>query len=161
MDPESSVAYIESMNLAKAVEHHEMGSMERAEYCLLVLNFLGVEPGVDNRRALRDIVRAYVMIVPFFPDLPVHSITNFLASKHGKRFRDSKLLKPHERMQVPNRRSHTSNKYRPKEFWKEWQQIEKSGENPALNYPHEWRIVSKPIIAKCKSSPSPKLYLTR
>ncbi|QDS75109.1 hypothetical protein FKW77_007267 [Venturia effusa] len=151
LDPESVAAYNESMDLAKSIEQNEMGSLDRAEYCFLLLDFLGVQPGVGARRAMRDIVRAYAMIVPFFPGLPQHSITAFLESKHGKRFKSSKLFRPHERTQVPNQRSHTSNRYRDKSFWKEWQDIEKNaGSRTPLPYvyPREWDKLARPIIAR-------------
>jgi hypothetical protein len=140
------------MDLVKGVEQHVMSSLDRAEYCLLALDFLGVQPGFSSRRAMRDIVRAYAMIVPFFPDLPQHSIEEFLNSEYGKQFRDSKLFKPLDRVQVPNQRSHTSNRYRPKDFWKEWQDIEKDKHKLPLvqAYPQNWDKLVRPILARCK-----------
>lgn len=157
-DPESAAAYNESMDLVKSIEQHEMGSLSRAEYCFLLLDFLGVQPGVGSRRAMRDVVRAYAMMVPFFPGLSQHSITAFLQSKRGKRFEDSKLFKPGERTQVPNQRSHTSNRYRHKSFWKEWHDIEKNKRVTmplTYAYPQEWDKLSRPILAKCKFSTIP------
>lgn len=153
IDPDSIMAYNESMNLVKSLEQHEMGSLKRAEYCFLTLDFLGVKPGIGSRRALRDVVRAYVMIAPFFPGLPDHSIASFLASKYGKRFQGSKLFEPSQRTQVPNQRSHTSNRYRPKDFWKEWKDIENDKKNKmalAYAYPQAWDKLARPILAKCK-----------
>lgn len=156
LDPDSAAAYNESMDLVKSIEQCEMGSLSRAEYCFLLLNFLGVQPGVGARRALRDVVRAYAMIVPFFPGLSQHSITSFLQSKRGKHFESSKLFKPEERTQAPNQRSHTSNRYRHKSFWKEWQDMERSKRATmplAYAYPQEWDKVARPIIAKCEFKP--------
>jgi hypothetical protein len=151
-DPASVDAYNESMDLIKSIEQHVMGSLDRAEYCLLTLDFLGVQPGVSSRRAMRDIVRAYAMIVPFFPDLSQHSIEKFLNSKYGKRFKDSKLFKPLDRVQAPNRRSHTSNRYRPKDFWNEWQDIKKDKNRLPLaqSYPQKWDKLVRPILARCE-----------
>ncbi|TLD20895.1 hypothetical protein E2P81_ATG08559 [Venturia nashicola] len=151
IDPDSIKAYNESMDLVKSIEQHEMGSIKRAECCFLILDYLGVKLGVGSRRALRDIVRAYAMIAPFFPGFPDHSIANFLASKYGKRFQGSNLFEPSQRSQVPNRRSHTSNRYRPKEFCKEWKDIENDKKNKmafTYAYPQTWDKLARPIVAK-------------
>lgn len=151
IDPESIAAYTESMDLVKSIEQHEMGSLHRAEYCFLTLDLLGVQPGVGSRRALRDIVRAYAMMVPSFPGLAQHSIATFLQSRYGKRFQTSKLFEAGERAQVPDRRSHVSNRYRPKEFWEEWNNIEKNNKSNmamAYIYPQEWDRLARPILAK-------------
>lgn len=155
VDPDSVMSYNESMDLIKSIEQHEMGSLKRAEFCFLTLDFLGVKPGVGSRRALRDVVRAYAMIAPFFPGLPDHSLASFLASKNGKRFQGSKLFEPSQRSQVPNQRSHTSNRHRPMEFWIEWKDIENDKSNKmALTYayPQDWDKLARPILAKCKLS---------
>jgi len=164
LDAESVAAYTESMKLVKTIEQHAMHDLDRAAYCILTLDSLGVKPGQGTaRRAMRDIVRAYAMMCPFFPNLSIHSIDELVHSEHGERIIDSLLLKPHhERSRRPNRRTHVSNKYMPKQFWEEWYELERKGE-----YPHHWSKITRPMIAKCRQAvahsilfPVPALRLT-
>ncbi|KAK9794158.1 putative Mfs allantoate protein [Seiridium cardinale] len=74
---------------------------------------------------IQDLVGTFAGLAPFFQELEVCSpAVSFLNSPEGRKFRDSMLLKQSDRSQVlPERRSRTSFKYRPKSFWKEWQDI--------------------------------------
>jgi len=158
LDPNSSAAYYESMHLVRAIEQFEMHDEDRAIYCLLTLDFLSLRPDEGTgRRACRDIVRAYAMICPFFPNIKGHSIKGLLESKHGSQFKDSLLFKPEERARkIARRRTHTSNKHMPKSFWKEWRDIE-GGPDLAYAYPIEWDKLTRPMIARCKFPIAPSI----
>ncbi|MCJ1457569.1 hypothetical protein MMC28_007937 [Mycoblastus sanguinarius] len=82
------------------------------------LQFVGIHPD-RNRRVVPDMRQARAMTTLFFP-------SEFLESKFGRKYKNSLLLNQVERAQKPiTRRSHTSNKYRPKEFWTEWDTFQK------------------------------------
>jgi len=137
--------------LVKAIEKKLMGDTHRATECLYVLEFLRVVPGqLSSKRALRDIVRCYAMICPFFPNLEKHSITKFLDTTQGLPFKDSLLLKQELRAKdVPDRRGQSSNVYIPESTWDPWMKVVKdSGGHQEDAYPLEYQITTLPIIAK-------------
>jgi hypothetical protein len=103
----------------------------------------------EERRIVDDVFKAYAAIAMFFEG------EQFLASKSGIPFRDSKLLNQEERAkQVPDRRTHMSNKTMPKEFWSDWDRLmrenNRSLEDTVVNdiYPMEWRKAMRPVIAR-------------
>lgn len=151
LDPKSVAAYNEWTKLAKAIEQHEMYDYDRAAFCLLTLDFLDISPDF-HKYNLRETVRAYAMLAPFFHKLKMAGIEKFLATEHGAPFKDSLLLKPDVRAKdVPNRRTHMSNHHMPKDFWKEWKAIENGTEELAFAYPKEWDKFIRPILAKCNN----------
>jgi hypothetical protein len=150
MEPDAKEKYDEAMRMVKSFEHYEMNDLNRAEFCLLMLDFLNIHPQKE-KRATKDIIRSYAMICPFFPNLEKHSIHNFLASEHGLPFKNSLLLEQLERAKaVPDRRTYVSNRYMPEEFWKDWLKILHGPEHPEDAYPLEWAKVVRPILAKRK-----------
>ncbi|KAI0485340.1 hypothetical protein GGR56DRAFT_70131 [Xylariaceae sp. FL0804] len=102
----------------------------------------------------QDVVRAWAAMAISFPNLKQSSpVTRFFQSWGGKKYRDSLLHKPVERAQtLPDIRTATSFRYRPKKFWDEWEQIQKDAKAKdtfyADAYPMEWSVAIRPILAK-------------
>jgi hypothetical protein len=91
----------------------------------------------------RDLHKAIGKLGPFF-------YPEFLDSKEGEGFKESLLFKQEERAKhLPNIRSSVSNAYRPKEFWKEWEDVKKNMED-LDDTPTEWDLSIRPIIAHRK-----------
>ena len=122
-----------------------------------IMNWLEVDTQA-HRRIYRDARQAYAMMAIFFPEL--------YELETASNFQDSPLVNQSERAKsVPIRRSYHSNKYRPENFWNEWDEILKN--NPRHDfkleeYPAKWNCAIRPIIAHCKliaSFSSPLLTL--
>lgn len=100
----------------------------------------------------RDVSKALAKILPFFSK-------HFLDSEKGTEFRDSLLFKQAERAKTaPNCRTAISNKYRPKDFFREYD-VEKKKMEHMENmevFPEEWDLKIRPIIAS-RTFPSPPL----
>lgn len=91
----------------------------------------------------KDLHKAVAKMTPFFHQ-------EFFSSKYGEEFRDSLIFKQEERAKAPQDcRSHLSNKTRPAEFFKEYDEMnEKMKTNEDV--PEEWDVATRPIIAHCK-----------
>ncbi|OAQ58394.2 mfs allantoate protein [Pochonia chlamydosporia 170] len=98
---------------------------------------------------IQDMVRAFVAMAMFFPDLGVTAIvTNFLKLDQCEDFRNSLLFDPKERsMSRPDRRSRTSYKFRSQEFWANWKTVTKTTRYYADVYPFDWSLAIRPIVA--------------
>ncbi|KAK6949802.1 hypothetical protein Daesc_008123 [Daldinia eschscholtzii] len=102
----------------------------------------------------QDIIKAFVSMAMFFPNLELcQPVADFFESTEGQKYKDSVLLKLDERARnIPDCRAKTSFKYRPKEFWREWEGVLKEAKTKnkfyADIYPMEWSIAIRPIIAK-------------
>lgn len=105
---------------------------------------------------IQDIVKAFTCMAMFFPEIELcEPATEFFKSDEGRKYKDTLILKPLERSKtIPKHRTRTSYKYRPKSFFKEWQakfdEFMKKGMSFEDDYPREWSIAIRPIIAKCK-----------
>ena len=106
------------------------------------LRFLDVHPDT-HRKVVPDIENARAMITLFID-------TDFVKSKQGAKFKDSLLLDQTERAhRGPLKiRSGTSNQYREKSFWADWEDIRKRKPNGFKNFPLKWDITVRPMIAK-------------
>lgn len=106
----------------------------------------------------QDALKAWAYMAIFFPDLEqCRPAADFFKSKEGQQYQQSPLRDPHQRAStLPDRRSKTSFKWRPKEFWKEWADIvadsEKTGTYCADAMPMKWKIALRPMLAKCKNT---------
>lgn len=159
MEPEAQEKYDESMRIIDTIEKNEMKKPDKARFCIFILDLLGIQPYFE-KRSRRDVVAAFAKICPFFPEHKIASISELLNSDTGLEFKDSLLFKPGERAKfLPNRRSHTSNPYRPPEFWADWDskltRVEGRRRNEptyllADQYPLEWDVIVRPILAQCK-----------
>ncbi|KAI0834510.1 hypothetical protein F5Y06DRAFT_156139 [Hypoxylon sp. FL0890] len=102
----------------------------------------------------QDIVKAFAQMAIFFPNLEqCKPMVDFFKSKEGSKYKDTLLFKPHERAKtLPDCRKRTSFKYRPKEFWEEWEKVIKetkaSRKYYADAYPMKWNVAVRPILAK-------------
>ncbi|KAH9899086.1 hypothetical protein F4778DRAFT_771654 [Xylariomycetidae sp. FL2044] len=103
---------------------------------------------------VQDIVKAFVDMAMFFPSLhECTPVAAFFKSQDGQEFKESLLFKQLERSKtLPDRRTRTGFKFRPKSFWKKWDDI--VTENKAKDvyyadaYPMDWSVTIRPIIAK-------------
>ncbi|KAI0197641.1 hypothetical protein F4808DRAFT_473678 [Astrocystis sublimbata] len=102
----------------------------------------------------QDLLNAWASMAIFFPDLEqCQPATNFFKSEEGQQYQQSPLRDPHQRAStLPDRRSKTSFKYRPKKFWKEWEDIvaecARTSTACADSIPLQWNITTRPILAK-------------
>ena len=73
----------------------------------------------------------------------------FAESEYGSLHRDSLILNQGYRAETTSigRRKSTSNAFRPKEFWKEWDNHWEQARDDG-DYPLEWDIAIRPIIAR-------------
>ena len=102
------------------------------------LHFLGVHPH-KHRRVVPDMLQARGMMALFFP-------SSFFESD-GILHNDSLIVNQSERAKnIPNRRTHASNKWVDKQVFEEWDAHWKKSSPHA--YPLEWDIATRPIIAK-------------
>lgn len=110
-----------------------------------IMNWLEVDAH-SHRRIYRDGRQAYAMMAMFFPGLyELEALSNIT---------DSPLVKQaHRAKSLPVRRSFHSNKYRPREFWKDWDELLKAHSKhgfEAGKYPEEWNCATRPLVARCK-----------
>ena len=104
------------------------------------LHFLGVHPH-KHRRVVPDMLQARGMMALFFP-------SSFFESDFGMRHQNSLIVKQTERAKnLPNRRTHASNKFVDKKLFEEWDVHWKQSSGYG-DYPLEWDIANRPIIAK-------------
>jgi hypothetical protein len=107
----------------------------------------------EERRIVDDCFKAYAAISLFF------ETDKFKAHRVGSMFKDSLLLNQEQRAKnVPDRRTHKSNKTMPTEFWKDWEKILKDNKRCPADavediYPMEWRKAIRPIVIRRKSFP--------
>ena len=104
------------------------------------LHFLGVHPH-KHRRMVPDMLQARGMMALFFP-------SSFFESDFGILHKDSLLVNQLERAKtLPNRRTHASNKFVDKKLFEEWEAHWRHS-RCFDDYPLEWDIANRPIIAK-------------
>ena len=97
-------------------------------------------------------VQAFATMAMFFPNLEVTKlVTMFVNSDSCEEFRKSGIFDVKERSKVrPDRRTRTSYKFRPKEFWKEGKEFYDKDTDRFWGevYPMEWSIAVRPIVAE-------------
>ncbi|KAI8946385.1 hypothetical protein F4801DRAFT_564907 [Xylaria longipes] len=102
----------------------------------------------------QDILKAWAYMAIFFPDLEqCQPATDFFKSKEGQRYQQSSLRDPSQRAStLPDIRTKTSFRYRPKSFWREWDDIVTKAKTTrtyyADAYPLQWSVAVRPILAK-------------
>ncbi|KAK8122214.1 MFS allantoate transporter [Apiospora sp. TS-2023a] len=103
---------------------------------------------------VQDLVQATACMAPFFSNIEAAGpITAFINSAAGSEFRETALFRPQERAQtIPDRRTRTGFRTRPKSFWKEWDTIIEHCRSRqkwhVADFPMEWSVAIRPIIAK-------------
>lgn len=104
------------------------------------LHFLGVHPH-KHRRMVPDMLQARGMMALFFR-------SSFFESEFGILHKDSLIVNQSERAKnLPNRRTHASNKWIDRKLFEEWDAHWKQSRHRD-DYPLEWDVVIRPIIAK-------------
>ncbi|KAI1147920.1 hypothetical protein F4825DRAFT_455000 [Nemania diffusa] len=102
----------------------------------------------------QDILKAWAYMAIFFPDLEqCQPATDFFNSEEGRRYQESPLRDSRQRAStLPDIRTKTSFRYRPKAFYKEWDDIlNKANETKtyyADAFPLQWCLTLRPLIAK-------------
>ncbi|KAF2963908.1 hypothetical protein GQX73_g9656 [Xylaria multiplex] len=134
-------------------------------FVLEVLEWLGVRADYTeySREAtaawphpfiIQDILKAWAYMAIFFPNLEqCQPAADFFKSEEGQTYRESPLRDPRQRASaLPDIRTKTSFKYRPKAFWNEWNGILAKAEETETYYeavfPLQWSVAIRPIIAK-------------
>ena len=139
--PNAQQKYLESTDLVKKMEKFQMHQHELLYFEPLA--FLRVDPR-EHRRIMPDMRIAFAMMAIFFP-------SEFFQSEAGLPYREHMIVQQAERMKhVLNWRRHDSNKCMPSEFWEEWDGITKNGYDEE-DFPVEWDIAIRPILAHCES----------
>lgn len=141
LTPNAETMYKESARIVKHMEKFHVATTP-FKWCH-DLRLLDVHPDT-NRKVVPDIEQARAMMMLFFS-------SEFLTSKHGEAFKDSLLLNQSERASQgpPKIRSHNSNATRPKDFWKDWDDLRKQHRPFAFKHiPRDWDNTIRPIVAK-------------
>ena len=143
VQPDAQRQYVEMGLITKKMRRHLVPNDAKTLEIFKLVGWMELTP-LMHRRVLRDMANAHALMSLFFP-------TDFFDSESGLEFKESMLINQVERMRKgpPDRRTYTSNKYRPKEFWKELD--EKPGNCLEDKFPPDWDIVARPIVARCKA----------
>ena len=107
--------YMEQQSLIRHIETWNLRSLGEKLSMLDMLRWLHRHPN-SHRRILWDAIRARAIARLFFQ-------TDFVESKMGRRHSKSMLLDQDKRARITpleRRRTSTTNKFRPPEFWQEW-----------------------------------------
>lgn len=170
LEPGAPEKYEETCNIIRGIQANTYQSRSTDWVYLLAGILAWLEVRADYRTythepfapwphafIIQDIVKAYVYMAMFFPELErfCSPATEYFKSSEGSKYQDSLLLKPLERSRtVPKHRTRTSYRYRDKPFWKDWEAIynETLGKNEWYmdKYPSDWSAAIRPIIAKCE-----------
>ncbi|KAI1105673.1 hypothetical protein F4804DRAFT_303681 [Jackrogersella minutella] len=167
LEPGAQEKYAETCKILSGIlgSHQTGGSTDWVWFVVNIIDWLGLRTDYDTYirepRAgwphpfiTQDIVKAFAEMAMFFPNLEqCKPLTSFFESTEGSKYKDSLLLNPHERAKsLPDCRTRKSFKFRPQEFWKEWQTVldkaDENGEYYADVYPINWSVVVRPILAK-------------
>ncbi|KAK7984000.1 hypothetical protein PG989_011402 [Apiospora arundinis] len=167
LEPGAQDKYDVSTRMIQAIQNSEPAGNTQAMFWFIVetMDWLDVKAeysGYNHDQhapwphsfIVQDLVHATACMAPFFSKVEAAGpITAFMESAAGTEFRESALLRPQERAQtVPDHRTRTSFRTRPKSFWKEWHTIlERCLSRQAwylADFPLEWSIAIRPILAK-------------
>lgn len=144
LEPDAQIHYAEMMQMSKQSRISNQRNFGWPAH-LLVLKISNML-NADSEDA-KDIHKAVAKVTPFFH-------RDFFKSKTGKPFKESMMFRQLERSKIlPTCRKHHSNKTRPDEFFKEFDDAQETMESSDdLNaLPEEWDIVMKPKLAQRKS----------
>lgn len=169
LEPGAREKYLESMNMIIGAQNFSSANTADASwawYCLDILDTLELRAWYDDydqnplspwphRYLAQDATQAFVTMGLFFPNLEVTKLVReYLDSEQGAQFKNSEIFDPVARSQkFLDRRSRTSQSQKPESFFEELEELEEC-ESMIDSYPFEWSKAVRPIIAKCKSSPT-------
>ncbi|KAI1373044.1 hypothetical protein F4677DRAFT_462599 [Hypoxylon crocopeplum] len=167
LEPGAQEKYAETCKILDGIlgSHQASGSTDWVWFLVNLIDWLGLRTdyntysrvaraGWPHPFIMQDILKAFASMAMFFPNLEQSKpVTDYFKSDEGTKYRDTLILKPHERAKtLPDCRSRTGFKYRPKEFWKEWEDVLRDAKakqkSYAELYPMEWSVAIRPIIAK-------------
>ncbi|KAI1654605.1 hypothetical protein F4813DRAFT_398932 [Daldinia decipiens] len=167
LEPGAQEKYAETRKILGGIlgSHQTSESTDWVWFLVDMLDWLGLRTDYkdytrDSRAGwphpfiAQDIIKSFVSMAMFFPSLELcRPVTDFFESENGRKYKDTSLLKLDERAKkLPDCRMRTSFKYRPKEFWREWEGVLKEAKTKhkfyADIYPMEWSVAIRPIIAK-------------
>lgn len=136
-EPGAGQKHIESADLVKKMEIC-LGSHPSI---VGPLTFLDLNP-FEHRRVLPDMRHAYAMMALFFT--PASQVSEAMLEMN---IHEHLILNQSERVKtLPDRRTYHSNNTMPKEFWKEWDVLAKTGRLDDC-FPVEWDMKIRPMIA--------------
>ncbi|EKG18620.1 hypothetical protein MPH_04093 [Macrophomina phaseolina MS6] len=137
------VAELQSWELPKG--RTPASHIKRVMYGMRLLAELGIDQDC-HRRIKRDMHLSNAMTSIFFGKYGA-----FFNSESGLNFKSSPLLNQAERAKnPPDIRTPHSNKTRPKEHWKEWDDISKTQRSRRQiidYYPEHWNLIVRPTVA--------------
>ncbi|KAI8960401.1 hypothetical protein F5Y11DRAFT_349536 [Daldinia sp. FL1419] len=167
LEPGAQEKYAETRKILSGIlgSHHTGESTDWVWFLVGILNWLGIRADYNNYTRdghaawphpfiAQDMINAFVSMAMFFPNLSLTKpVMGFFDSEEGEKHKHTVLLKADERARtLPDRRTRTSFKYRPKEFWNDWEEFQKKCSREkkyyADIYPMEWSVAIRPIIAK-------------
>lgn len=167
LEPDAPRKYEETCAIVKGIlnQHGTGGNDSWLWFAVEVLEWLGVRVDYTEYAQVvtapwphpfitQDILKAWAYMAPFFQELEAcQPATEFFETEDGQRYRESPLRDPWQRdSPLPDIRTKTSFRYRPKSFWKEWDAIVTKAKETrtyyADAYPPQWRIPLRSILAK-------------
>ncbi|OTA99348.1 hypothetical protein M426DRAFT_325209 [Hypoxylon sp. CI-4A] len=167
LEPGAQEKYAESCEILDGIlkTGQDGGSVDWVWLLVGILEWLGLEGNYQTYNPephtawphpfiRQDIVRAFAQMAIFFPGLEqCKPVTDFFHSEQGAKHKDTLILHPEERAKtLPDRRTRTGYRSRPKEFWSEWDAILKEARKERKShttvYPTKWNMVARPILAK-------------
>ncbi|KAL7625951.1 hypothetical protein AAE478_002720 [Parahypoxylon ruwenzoriense] len=167
LEPGAQEKYAETCKILNGIlgSHQTSGSTDWVWFLVDMLDWLELrtdyntysrEPraGWPHPFIAQDIIKAFVSMALFFPNVEVcKPVVDFFKSEEGAKYKDTVILKPEERAKtLPDCRMRTSFRYRPKEFWSEWEGVLKEAKKNhkfyADIYPMKWSVAIRPIIMK-------------
>ncbi|KAI3333171.1 hypothetical protein F4824DRAFT_503461 [Ustulina deusta] len=167
LEPDAPRKYEETCAIVKGVLNQQETDSGHAWlwFVLEVLEWLGVRADYTGYTQvmtapwphpfiIQDTLKAWAYMATSFPDLEqCQPATDFFKSEEGQRYQESPLHDPHQRAStLPDIRTKTSFRYRPKKFWKEWDDIVTKANEDRVYYadvfPLQWNVAIRPILAK-------------
>ncbi|KAK4095743.1 hypothetical protein N658DRAFT_511804 [Parathielavia hyrcaniae] len=165
LEPGAQDRYKEAMDLIIGVQKYQSprpdDHLDWAWLCLDLVDWINLELSYDDydpeplspwphRYIVQDVVQAFTTMALFFPGVRETSIIQeFLESEQGKGFKSSKIFDPaHRCSKRPDVRTRTSCSYRPKAFWRDWENLYGGEKHWQDSYPWDWNLTVKPILAK-------------
>ncbi|KAK8008784.1 MFS allantoate transporter [Apiospora marii] len=167
LEPGAQEKYDVSKRMIEAIQNSEPAGNTKEMFWFIVrtMDWLDVKAAYSSYNhdqqapwphsfIVQDLVHATACMAPFFRNVEAAGpITAFMDSAAGSEFRESALFRPQERAQtIPDRRTRTGFRTRPKSFWKEWNAIlehcNSRNKWHVAEFPMEWSIAIRPIIAK-------------
>ncbi|KAI1754831.1 hypothetical protein F4782DRAFT_528188 [Xylaria castorea] len=167
LEPDAPRKYEETCAIVKGILNQQgtHSNLTWLWFTLEVLEWLGVRADYTDYAQMatapwphpfitQDMLKAWAYMAIFFPDLEeCQPATDFFKSEEGQRHQESPLHDPRQRAStLPDIRTKTSFRYRPKSFWREFDDIVTKATETRTYYAHafplQWGVAVRPILAK-------------